>query len=133
MAPEEAEWAAVPYNYSLRTRRHHGDRIAEDIAHRVAHQTDTLAYLHQVAAAATHNTAGRLATIQHPTLVVHGEEDLVMPPHNGQMLAQAIPGAELKLWPDAGHMYTTDEPRADRYIRRFLVHHTASETQRLAG
>src|ERR1700761_724633 len=52
MAPEEAEWAAVPYNYSLRTRRRHGDRIAADIARRIAHQTDSLAYLHQVAAAA---------------------------------------------------------------------------------
>jgi 3-oxoadipate enol-lactonase len=133
MAPEEAEWAAVPYNYSLRTRRHHGDRIAEDIAKRVAHQTDTLAYLHQVAAAATHNTMGRLANIEHPTLVVHGEEDLVMPPHNGETLARAIPQAELKLWPNAGHLYTTDNPQADRYIRRYLVRHTAADTQRLAG
>jgi 3-oxoadipate enol-lactonase len=133
MAPEEAEWAAVPYNYSLRTRRHHGDRIAEDIAKRVAHQTDTLAYLHQVAAAATHNTVARLANIEHPTLVVHGQEDLVMPPHNGETLARVIPHAELKLWPDAGHLYTTDEPLADHDIRRYLVQHTVTESQRLAG
>jgi pimeloyl-ACP methyl ester carboxylesterase len=133
MAPEEAEWAAVPYNYSLRTRRHHGDRIAQDIAKRIAHQTDTLAYVHQVAAAATHNTVGRLADIRHPTLVVHGAEDLVMPPHNAETLAKAIPHAELKLWPHAGHLYTTDEPQADRYIRRYLVRHTATDTQRLAG
>jgi pimeloyl-ACP methyl ester carboxylesterase len=126
MGPEEAEWAAVPYNYGLHTRREHGERIAEDIARRVAHQTDTLAYLHQVAAAAAHNTAGRLGSIRVPTLVVHGEEDAVMPPGNGQLLADGIPGAELKLWPGAGHLYVTDEPEADRYIRRFLARHTAS-------
>jgi pimeloyl-ACP methyl ester carboxylesterase len=125
MAPEEAEWAAVPYNYGLRTRREHGQRIAEDIAKRVEHQTDTLAYLHQVAAAASHNTVGRLQAIRVPTLVVHGEEDLVMPPHNGEILAREISGAELKLWPGAGHLYVTDEPEADRYIRRFLVGCTA--------
>jgi len=121
MASEEAEWAAVPYNYSLRTRREHGDRIAEDIARRIEHQTDTLAYLHQVAAAATHNAVGRLGSIKAPTLVVCGEEDIVMPPLNGRLLAQGVPGAQLKTWPDAGHLYTTDEPEADRHIRRFLI------------
>jgi 3-oxoadipate enol-lactonase len=133
MAPEEAEWAAVPYNYGLRTRRQHGERIAEDIATRVQNQTDTLAYLHQVAAAASHNTVGRLGSIRVPTLVVHGEEDLVMPPRNGHLLAKAIPGAELKLWPGAGHLYVTDEPEADRYISQFLVRHTAAVPQQRAA
>jgi len=124
MAPEEAEWAAVPYNYGLQTRREHGERIAEDIARRVKHQTDTLAYLHQVAAAASHNAAGRLGSIRAPTLVMHGEEDAVMPPRNGELLAEAIPGAEFKLWPGAGHLYVTDEPAADRCVVRFLTRHT---------
>jgi 3-oxoadipate enol-lactonase len=133
MAPEEAEWAAVPYNYSLRTRREHGERIAQDIAKRVEHQTDTLAYLHQVAAAASHNTAGRLGSIRASTLVVHGEEDLVIPPRNGELLAKAIPGAELKLWPGAGHFYITDEPDADRYTRQFLVRHTSTAVEQSAA
>jgi pimeloyl-ACP methyl ester carboxylesterase len=133
MAPEEAEWAAVPYNYSLRTRREHGERIAEDIAKRVQHQTDTLAYLHQVAAAASHNTLRRLGSIRVPTLVVHGEEDIVMPPRNGEILAKSIPGAELKLWPGAGHLYVTDEPEADRYIRKFLVRHGSTVVEQHAA
>src|SRR6201997_2293910 len=36
MGPEEAEWAAVPYTYSDRTRRFHPERIVADIAHRVS-------------------------------------------------------------------------------------------------
>jgi 3-oxoadipate enol-lactonase len=133
MAPEEAEWAAVPYNYALRTRRDHGQRIAEDIAKRVQHQTDTLAYLHQVAAAASHNTVGRLGSIRVPTLIVHGEDDMVMPPHNGEILARSIPRSELKVWPGAGHLYVTDEPEADRYIRQFLVRHTSADVERHAA
>jgi 3-oxoadipate enol-lactonase len=124
MAPEEGEWAAVPYNYGLRTRREHGQRIADDIARRLEYRVDTLAYLHQVAAAATHNTVGRLRSIAAPTLVVHGEDDMVIPSANGRLLAEAIPGSELKLWPGAGHLYTTDEPEADRYVARFLLRHT---------
>jgi 3-oxoadipate enol-lactonase len=127
MAPEEAEWASVPYNHGETTRRLHGDRIAEDIAHRLEFPTDTMAYVHQTAAAASHGTMRRLHRISAPTLVVHGDSDVVMPPRNAKMIADAIPGAELKLWPGAGHLYATDEPRADHYIARFLRRHTVAQ------
>jgi 3-oxoadipate enol-lactonase len=130
MASEEAEWAAVPYNYSVRTRRQHGDRIAQDIAKRVQSPTETLAYLHQVGAAATHNTVGRLRQLQVPTLVLHGAEDVIMPPANAHHLAKAIPRAELRVWPEAGHLYTTDEPRAALCVQRFLETHTLTEPAR---
>lgn len=132
MAPEEAEWAAVPYNYGVRTRRHYADRIAQDIAKRLENQTNTLPYLHQVAAASNHNTAGRLRQIRAPALIVHGEEDVIMPLQNAHHLRTVMPHAELKIWPDAGHLYITDEPRADRYIRRFLEAHTTAARQRAA-
>jgi 3-oxoadipate enol-lactonase len=128
MAPEEAEWAAVPYNYSVRTRRRHGDRIAADIARRIQHQTDSLAYLHQVAAAAGHSATSRLGRLQAHTLIVHGQEDLIVPPENAHHLARVIPDAELKIWPNAGHLYITDEPEADLYVRRFLAAHTGAGT-----
>jgi pimeloyl-ACP methyl ester carboxylesterase len=120
MGAEEAEWAAVPYSYACRTRRHHGDRIAEDIARRLRYSPDTVSYLHQVAAAATHSTQARLGEIAAPTLVVHGAQDQLQAPSNAQLLASAIPGAELAIWPDAGHLYVTDEPEADRAIARFF-------------
>jgi 3-oxoadipate enol-lactonase len=120
MGSEEAEWAAVVYNYGETTRRHHGERIAADIARRVQNTTDALGYIHHVTAAASHNTVGRLQAIRTPTLVVHGTDDVVIPAVNGRLLSRAIPGAELKLWPGAGHRFTTDEPRADAYIADFL-------------
>jgi 3-oxoadipate enol-lactonase len=129
MGREEAEWAAVPYSYGERTRRHHGDRIAEDIARRLSHAggrgyvPDTFAYLHQVTAAATHVTFNRLARIDAPTLVVHGAQDRIQAPQNARILAGAIRGAELQLWPEAGHVYVTDEPEADRHVARFLARH----------
>jgi pimeloyl-ACP methyl ester carboxylesterase len=130
MGPEEAEWAAVPYNYGEETRRRHGQRIADDIARRVLYTTDTLAYVQQVAAAASHNTVGRLHALTAPTLVVHGEEDVVIPPSNGRLLAQAIPGAALKTWPGAGHLFVTDEPRADQHVAAFLRSHTSKNEPR---
>jgi pimeloyl-ACP methyl ester carboxylesterase len=131
MGREEAEWAAVPYSYGERTRRLHADRIGEDIARRLGHApddglgylADTLTYLHQVAAAASHSTFHRLGQIASPTLVVHGAQDLIQSPENARVLASAIPGAELRLWPEAGHLYVTDEPEADHEVARFLERH----------
>jgi 3-oxoadipate enol-lactonase len=124
MAPEEALWAAVPYTYAEATRRRHAQRIAQDIAHRVRFPPAPSAYGHQVAAAAMHSTFDRLGEIAAPTLVVHGEQDAVVPPQHARLLADAIHGAELRLWPGAGHLYVTDEPHADREIARFLRRHT---------
>jgi 3-oxoadipate enol-lactonase len=125
MGPEEAEWAAVPYTYAEKTRRLHPERIVADIAHRVSSPPKPLAYLHQAAAVATHDAYQRLNQMAAPTLVVHGEEDVFVPPANALVLAERIPAAQLRMWPDAGHMYTIDEPRADQEIERFLLHHTA--------
>ena len=126
MGPEEAAWAAVPYSYGERTRREHGERIAEDIARRLQRPPDVLAYLHQVTAAALHSTQIRLGEIAAPTLVVHGGQDKLQAPENARVLAEAIPGAELRLWPDAGHLYVTDEPEADREIAHFLARHSTA-------
>jgi pimeloyl-ACP methyl ester carboxylesterase len=133
MGKEEAEWAAVPYTYGERTRRMHGDRIAEDIARRLSHSggplayvPETFAYLHQVAASAAHITFNRLAQIAAPTLVVHGAQDRIQSPKNARILANSISGAELTVWPEAGHLYVTDEPEADRDIGRFLERHEAA-------
>jgi pimeloyl-ACP methyl ester carboxylesterase len=125
MGPEEAAWAAVPYTYAEKTRRCHGERIAADIAHRVSSPPTPLAYLHQAAAVAAHDAYERLGRLAAPTLVVHGEQDVFIPPANALVLAEKVPGAQLRLWPDAGHMYNVDEPEADREIARFLLHHSA--------
>lgn len=49
-------------------------------------------------------TAERLAAIAAPTLVMHGEQDNLIPAAHGELFAAAIPGAELILYPDVGHL-----------------------------
>ncbi|HEY6762056.1 MAG TPA: alpha/beta fold hydrolase [Baekduia sp.] len=120
MGPEEAAWAAVPYTFSERTRRSHADRIATDVIHRIASPPEPLAYMHQAAAVASHDAYDRLNDVEAPTLVVHGEQDVFIPPANALVLAERIPGAQLVTWPEAAHMYIIDEPEADREIGRFL-------------
>lgn len=49
-----------------------------------------------------------------------------MPPDNARHLARSIPNAEVKLWPEAAHLYITDEPEADLHVLRFLKAHTGA-------
>ena len=49
-------------------------------------------------------TKDLLAAISVPTLILHGEEDKLVPVAAGHKFAEAIPGAELITYPDAGHL-----------------------------
>jgi 3-oxoadipate enol-lactonase len=62
------------------------------------------AYYRQLWAAIRHNVGRRLRDIAMPTLVIHGDEDPLMPTANGRRLAQAIPGARLRIYPQTGHI-----------------------------
>ncbi len=53
-----------------------------------------------------------LTSITCPTLVVHGQQDVIVPVAAGQYLAQQIPHAELQIFEDCGHA-------------PFLTHHVA--------
>jgi 3-oxoadipate enol-lactonase len=120
MPAEEAVWASVPYNYAARTRSGAAQRIAEDIAQRLRFPIEPGPYMAQLAAAIGHDTNERLGAIGATTLVVHGAEDRMVHPDNARLLAEAIPRAELRVWPRTGHLLFTDEPAVDRDVLRFL-------------
>ena len=44
-----------------------------------------------------------LETIRKPVLVANGDHDIMVPSQNSKDLARRIPGAEIVLYPDAGH------------------------------
>jgi 3-oxoadipate enol-lactonase len=110
MPRAEALWATVPYAYAKATRRTSAGRIGEDVAEALRLPLD-------LDEDSTHETP---RPITAPTLVVHGAEDLLVPPANGRALAAAIPGADHLELAGAGHHYATDLPDADRPVARFL-------------
>jgi 3-oxoadipate enol-lactonase len=121
MPAEEAAWASVPYNYAPGTRAEHGDRIAQDVAQRLRYPIEPEPYKAQLAAAFGHDAHERLRGLAMATLVVHGIEDVMVPPDNGRLLAQLIPDARLAEFPGAAHLYPTDEPAVDREVAAFLA------------
>jgi pimeloyl-ACP methyl ester carboxylesterase len=121
MDGEEAARESVAYSYGERCRAEQPERIEEDLALRLAQPFSERAYRAQLFAAAWHNCLGALGRIAAPTLIVHGAVDRMIPVGNAELMAERIPGARLRVLEDAGHMYPTEEPKADQAIARFLA------------
>jgi YbgC/YbaW family acyl-CoA thioester hydrolase len=62
-----------------------------------------------------------LGSIGVPALVVAGEEDKIAPPDVMRLMAQAIPGAQFAVIPEAGHLAPLEQPLAtSRIVADFL-------------
>jgi pimeloyl-ACP methyl ester carboxylesterase len=58
----------------------------------------------QLGAIAGFDACARIHKIHVPTLILTAELDKLVPPENGRMLSDRIPGAVEKSFPDAGHL-----------------------------
>jgi len=61
--------------------------------------------------AQTQATADVLGTIKVPTLVLHGESDVLIEPASARKFAAAIPGAKLITYPHVGHLPQIEIPQ----------------------
>lgn len=76
----------------------------------------------QWAAAAAFEGYERLPRVGQPTLVVHGESDVVVLAENGRTLRDRIPGARFALLAGAGHLALHDAPaEGAALVREFLA------------
>ena len=81
----------------------------------------------QAWAAGTHDAAARLPQLQAPTLVVHGQNDRLLPVGHAERLAQLVPGAELVTLEGAGHVFFLDGEEGMRRIGEWLDAHRDQE------
>jgi pimeloyl-ACP methyl ester carboxylesterase len=80
--------------------------------------------MEQQAAVVAHDAYGRLRGLAPPTLVIHGTEDQILSPINGDLLASLIPGARLELLDGAGHLVYWEQPeRTAKLVREHAAAH----------
>ena len=64
----------------------------------------------QAQAIAGHDASRRLGAIAVPTLVIHGDEDEMLPVENGRWIAEQIRGARYEELEGVGHMFWIEQP-----------------------
>lgn len=88
------------------------DRLEEYFRYRERLGMTAESYQAQLAAGIGHDAEARLSGLRMPVLIVHGDQDLVVPPGNAELLKKGIPHAQLKLLPGAGHILPVERPEA---------------------
>jgi pimeloyl-ACP methyl ester carboxylesterase len=56
------------------------------------------------------DVTGRISHVVQPTMIIHGNDDRLVPKRYAQFLADQIPNARLEIVPDAGHMVMLEKP-----------------------
>ncbi len=99
---------------SPRTLADRPELVEEILAYRHRHPPHLGPWLSQAAAGAWFGLVGRRRPISAPTLVLHGTDDEVMDPRNGEVLAQGIPGSQLVVFEHTGHLLFWEQP--ERFV-----------------
>lgn len=75
-------------------------------------------------ASRAHDTWDQVSGITAPTLVLHGSDDALTPPANGERLAELIPRAQLRILTGARHGYYLEHQSASAAALEFLAAHS---------
>ena len=107
----------------------------EKIVHwRLADSPSAVSYYEQAKAGARFDLSGDVGHITSPTLVIHGSEDRYVPPANARALAEAIPGAKLRVLEDAGHLVFVERfADVNREVVRFLKSRDGRQSRGAGG
>lgn len=96
-------------------------RVMQMFAGALEYGFDLNAIVGQVQATMAHDTVDRLRTIKAPTLVITGDNDLLIPAANSDLLAREIPAARLVKIPGGSHAFNIETPAIfNRAVLDFL-------------
>ena len=113
IGPERTWELLASQLYAPATLRERPELVAEDLRLRGDELQDPRTVAAQLVAVAGHDALPRLAELAGlGVTVVHGAQDVLVPPDRGRELAAAIPGAQLVVLEECGHMMTTDAETA---------------------
>lgn len=103
--------------------RHDPDALLHGSPARFIDRPTLWGYLGQIYAITGWTSIPWLRTLPHPTLVLAGDDDPIVPLVNGRILAWCIPGAQLRVIAGGGHLFLLERPaEAAALVTDFLRH-----------
>jgi 3-oxoadipate enol-lactonase len=120
--PEEFGRRTMPYTFAAGWAEANPGRFEEILALRLERPTSYEAIdAHANACYSFYRAGPEVERIDVPALVVHGDEDLIVPVENGRRLAERLPNAEYVELRGAGHNLPLEDPeRFSRLVLDFL-------------
>jgi pimeloyl-ACP methyl ester carboxylesterase len=123
LPPEEFARATWPLSWQRGWPEAHPAEYEELFRARLEFPTPPECWLAQYQACVAFDEQGVAAEeIRAPTLVLHGDDDRIVPYANGEQLARRIPGARLETFAGHGHLLPLEDPtRFDGVVLEFLA------------
>jgi pimeloyl-ACP methyl ester carboxylesterase len=90
----------------------HPSLIADDLLAQTPDGTGAPAFRPAVDAMLKHDLRTRLSELSQPTLICHGRNDLLVPVKDAVEFNRLIPGSDLLVFDDTGHMPMLERPRS---------------------
>ena len=120
---EQFARVTMPYTFAEGWTEANPERFEEILAARLEHPTpyDTIE-AHAVACYAFYESGIEAERIRAPALVMHGEQDLIIPVQNGRRLAARLPNAEYVELEGHGHNLPLEDPQTfSRLVLEFVA------------
>lgn len=109
MPPEEyARKYVVPLLFTKETVEKRPEIIETFVKSYSIAPIPDFAYRRQLEAVIRHDTYDRLNKIKAHTLILHGKKDILVPPENADVLAEAIPNSKLVIFDNVGHAFIAE-------------------------
>jgi aminoacrylate hydrolase len=121
-ALEEYVHGSALFLYPPEHIRDHAATLSPALLASVARFPDRAIVLRRIDAIMAHDATAQLSNIRIPTLVVCAQDDILTPPYQSRLLAEAIPGAQLQIVPQGGHSFSETQPETfNRIALDFLA------------
>ncbi|MGO9569810.1 MAG: alpha/beta fold hydrolase [Desulfomonilaceae bacterium] len=121
LAPEQILRKDMDLYFSDRFVRENPERIEEFVNISLRHYQPAHAFFRQLNACLNHDTVDRVNEISSPTLIMTGDDDLLVPSENSLILKELMPGADLELFAGCRHCFFMEESeKFNRSVVRFL-------------
>ncbi|TXT59655.1 MAG: hypothetical protein BAJALOKI1v1_1390012 [Promethearchaeota archaeon] len=116
---EEIMSEMIPLLYTEEYIANNPNNIEEAKENMIKYPISAENYQRQGKAIFSHNTCRKLKTLSVPTLIMHGEKDILLPPKNADILHDLIPFSQMEKFGNSGHALFSQE--TDAVVSRLLT------------
>jgi pimeloyl-ACP methyl ester carboxylesterase len=103
LSPEEIARMTIPLLLTEDFTKKNPDSVELMIQQILKAPISNEAFMRQLNAILEFDVYDRLPEVRAPTLILHGKQDILVPPENGSILAKAIPNAKLVYFRNSAH------------------------------